>query len=259
MLVTHDMATVQSALRPRDAASTTASCATSATPEEAALRYYRLNFGGDRQRRRGGARAAGRRTSTCAWSTPGCAGRRASAVENVEQGEPIGLDVVLEARRDLERPCSASTSSTPTARPCSASTRTLGRADRSRAGRRDPARRADREPAAARPLLRSTADRRATAPAAATSPCRGCGCSTSSSTARAPGPGCVSRRAPTSSRCWRRGDERRDVELRDVRGPSALGGGWRRALELLYLIAVTDFKRTTSAPRSATCGRSRGR
>jgi ABC-2 type transport system permease protein len=34
------------------------------------------------------------------------------------------------------------------------------------------------------------------------------------------------------------------TELRDVRGPSALGGGWRRSLELLYLIAVTDFKRS---------------
>jgi ABC-2 type transport system permease protein len=34
------------------------------------------------------------------------------------------------------------------------------------------------------------------------------------------------------------------LELRDVRGPSALGGGWRRALELLYLIAATEFKRT---------------
>ncbi len=33
-------------------------------------------------------------------------------------------------------------------------------------------------------------------------------------------------------------------ELRDVRGPSALGGGWRRSLELLYLIASTEFKRT---------------
>ena len=31
--------------------------------------------------------------------------------------------------------------------------------------------------------------------------------------------------------------------LRDVRGPSALGGGWRRSLELLWLLAVTDFKR----------------
>lgn len=34
------------------------------------------------------------------------------------------------------------------------------------------------------------------------------------------------------------------LELKDVRGPSALGGGWRRALELLYLIALTEFKRT---------------
>ena len=32
--------------------------------------------------------------------------------------------------------------------------------------------------------------------------------------------------------------------LRDVPGPSALGGGRRRALELLYLIAVTEFKKT---------------
>jgi ABC-2 type transport system permease protein len=34
------------------------------------------------------------------------------------------------------------------------------------------------------------------------------------------------------------------LELREVRGPSALGGGWRRSLELLYLIAVTEFKQT---------------
>jgi ABC-2 type transport system permease protein len=32
--------------------------------------------------------------------------------------------------------------------------------------------------------------------------------------------------------------------LREIDGPSALGGGRRRALELLYLIAVTEFKRT---------------
>jgi ABC-2 type transport system permease protein len=31
--------------------------------------------------------------------------------------------------------------------------------------------------------------------------------------------------------------------LRDVSGPSALGGGWRRGLELLYLMASTEFKR----------------
>jgi ABC-2 type transport system permease protein len=33
------------------------------------------------------------------------------------------------------------------------------------------------------------------------------------------------------------------LELRDVPGPRALGGGRRRTLELLYLIAVTDFKK----------------
>ena len=34
-----------------------------------------------------------------------------------------------------------------------------------------------------------------------------------------------------------------DVALKEVAGPSALGGGWRRALELLSLIAVADFKK----------------
>jgi ABC-2 type transport system permease protein len=33
-------------------------------------------------------------------------------------------------------------------------------------------------------------------------------------------------------------------ELKDVPGPSALGGGWRRTFELLYIIASTDFKKT---------------
>jgi ABC-2 type transport system permease protein len=33
------------------------------------------------------------------------------------------------------------------------------------------------------------------------------------------------------------------LELEDIRGPSAVGGGWRRAGDLLYLMAVTDFKR----------------
>jgi ABC-2 type transport system permease protein len=34
------------------------------------------------------------------------------------------------------------------------------------------------------------------------------------------------------------------MDLREVPGPSALGGGWRRSLELLYLMASTEFKRT---------------
>jgi ABC-2 type transport system permease protein len=32
-------------------------------------------------------------------------------------------------------------------------------------------------------------------------------------------------------------------ELAEVRGPSALGGGWRRFLQLLWLTAVADFRR----------------
>lgn len=34
------------------------------------------------------------------------------------------------------------------------------------------------------------------------------------------------------------------AELREVAGPSALGGGWRRFFDLLYLVAVTDFKKS---------------
>ena len=32
--------------------------------------------------------------------------------------------------------------------------------------------------------------------------------------------------------------------LEEVPGPSALGGGWRRFLDLLILISVADFKKT---------------
>jgi ABC-2 type transport system permease protein len=35
-----------------------------------------------------------------------------------------------------------------------------------------------------------------------------------------------------------------DVVLRDVGGPSALSGGWKRFWELTYLLATNDFKRT---------------
>lgn len=38
--------------------------------------------------------------------------------------------------------------------------------------------------------------------------------------------------------------EQGGVVLRDVHGPSALGGGWKRFWELTFLIASTDFKRT---------------
>lgn len=35
-----------------------------------------------------------------------------------------------------------------------------------------------------------------------------------------------------------------DLTLREVRGPSALGGGWKRFVDLVYLMSVTEFKRT---------------
>jgi ABC-2 type transport system permease protein len=35
-----------------------------------------------------------------------------------------------------------------------------------------------------------------------------------------------------------------ELELRDVAGPSALGGGFRRSLDLLYIIALNSFKQT---------------
>jgi ABC-2 type transport system permease protein len=38
--------------------------------------------------------------------------------------------------------------------------------------------------------------------------------------------------------------ESRALELRVVAGPSALGGGWGRFFELLWLISVTEFKKT---------------
>jgi ABC-2 type transport system permease protein len=34
------------------------------------------------------------------------------------------------------------------------------------------------------------------------------------------------------------------LELREVPGPSAVGGGWNRFFELLWLISVTEFKKT---------------
>jgi ABC-2 type transport system permease protein len=48
----------------------------------------------------------------------------------------------------------------------------------------------------------------------------------------------------TVTELQRTADANAEVKLVEVPGPSALGGGWRRSLELLYMIAVTDFKKT---------------
>ena len=90
--------------------------------------------------------------------------------------------------------------------------------------------------------------------------CSASGCSTSSSSGRRRATARLVRRRrarragapandddalePTSEAPARDAPARDAAELRDVPGPSALGGGWRRFVELLYLIAVNDFKRT---------------
>jgi Wzt C-terminal domain len=68
-------------------------------PEEAALRYFRLNFGGGPDRERPGD-ADVEISLVDAWLEDE-AGRR---VENVEQGHPIGLNLVVEAERDVVGP-----------------------------------------------------------------------------------------------------------------------------------------------------------
>ena len=101
VLVTHDMATVQGfcdrAMLIHDGELRYAG-----DPEETALRYYRLNFGGhgrDAQAEGGSVPDVNVRTIDAWLENP--IGER---VENVEQGEPIGLNIVFEARHDLLNP-----------------------------------------------------------------------------------------------------------------------------------------------------------
>jgi ABC-type polysaccharide/polyol phosphate transport system ATPase subunit len=98
VLVTHDMATVQSfcdrAMLIHDG-----ELRYIGDPEEAALRYYRLNFRGD--------------TGTSGGDIPDVNVRMIDTwlenalgerVDNLEQGEPIRLNVIVEARHDLASP-----------------------------------------------------------------------------------------------------------------------------------------------------------
>jgi ABC-type polysaccharide/polyol phosphate transport system ATPase subunit len=100
VLVTHDMATVQSfcdrAMLIHDGERLYTGDA-----EEAALRYYRLNFGGDRTN---GAGQGGVPDVNVRIVDAGLHNEAGERVENVEQGDSIGLDVVFEARHDLEEP-----------------------------------------------------------------------------------------------------------------------------------------------------------
>ena len=78
-------------------------------PEDTALRYYRLNFAGSPEVEAARARPEADRPIAEAEIN----GRLVHAhlldeqgkpIENVEQGVPLRLDIVLEAARELERP-----------------------------------------------------------------------------------------------------------------------------------------------------------
>lgn len=102
VLVTHDMATVQS-LCHRAMLLHDGQLHYVGDPEDAALRYLRLNFGEAAIQSSDGHDDAvtgfNARTINAALRNPAGA-----PVENLELGEPITLDVVIEATRDLARP-----------------------------------------------------------------------------------------------------------------------------------------------------------
>ena len=192
VLVTHDMATVQSfchrAMLLHDG-----ELLYIGDPEEAALRYYRLNFGGhddDEGPQPGGVPDVNARVVD-AWLEDD-AGER---VENVEQGEPIGLE---RRRRGAPGARTARVRSSRPQRRRGARVRLQpdARATRRRAGSHARRQRVRISGQIENPLVPGryfgrTAGSAATA-LRATSHCSWCGCSTSWSTARSPAPGVVS-------------------------------------------------------------------
>jgi energy-coupling factor transporter ATP-binding protein EcfA2 len=99
VLVTHDMATVQ-AFCDRAMVIHDGELAYLGATEEAALRYYRLNFAhGEAAPVPGGVPDVNARLLD-AWFSDADGER----IENIEQGDPIRMTVVLEARRDLHDP-----------------------------------------------------------------------------------------------------------------------------------------------------------
>jgi ABC-type multidrug transport system ATPase subunit len=116
VLVTHDMATVQS-LCHRAIVLHDGALEYAGEPEDAALRYLRLNFGGhtanDRSAADGDKPAADTPAADKPVADAEINGRVVRAqlldeqgdpIDNVEQGKPLALDIVLEAARDLDRP-----------------------------------------------------------------------------------------------------------------------------------------------------------
>jgi Wzt-like putative exopolysaccharide export protein len=98
VLVTHDMATVQS-FCDRAMLIHHGDVRYAGDPEEAALRYYRLNFGGPGSEGAGDVPDVNVRVVDAWLENP--LGER---TENVEQGVPLRLTAIFEARHELVAP-----------------------------------------------------------------------------------------------------------------------------------------------------------
>jgi ABC-2 type transport system ATP-binding protein len=100
VLVTHDMATVQS-LCHRALVLDHGELSYIGDPETAAIRYYELNFGGDPTKDREDNAIPDFHARVIHARLQNEAGE---PVDSVEQGAPIALDVLVEARRELVAP-----------------------------------------------------------------------------------------------------------------------------------------------------------
>jgi ABC-2 type transport system ATP-binding protein len=101
VLVTHDMATVQSMCH-RAMLLEDGRIEYLGDPDATALRYYRMNFAGP-------PREPGERQPTIDFNArvvrAALLDQTGAPIENLEQGHSISIDVILEAARPLEGPC----------------------------------------------------------------------------------------------------------------------------------------------------------
>jgi ABC-2 type transport system ATP-binding protein len=105
VLVTHDMNTVQS-LCHRAMLMDNGRIEFIGDPAETAMRYYRLNFagGGGQGRQNGAAERAALPDINAGVVHARLEDEAGEPIENIEQGTPMHLDVLIEARRELVAP-----------------------------------------------------------------------------------------------------------------------------------------------------------
>jgi ABC-2 type transport system ATP-binding protein len=101
VLVTHDMGVVQS-LCHRAMLMHEGGVQYIGDPQEVAMRYYRLNFANGGDGRRGDQGAVPDINASVVEAR--LENEAGEPVDNVEQGAPIGLDLVIEAKRELVAP-----------------------------------------------------------------------------------------------------------------------------------------------------------